>query len=231
MLFIFFKMNCCTSKKKYTDLGDIDLKTGDIVLFNEDPRCGSIFVLIDWAIRCWTGSPYSHAGLVVVDPPWPCGEGKLKGTYIWDSSQHIHEDPCDGKIKFGIALVPIDQYIHDANEKHQKLYKRSPADPNTYGLFSDTAIQKLHTKVYGKPYDNSFSHWWAGMWHILIPRTASRFWCSAFVSYALTEVGVFKEDTDWSVISPADLSSQTKNPYMKNRWRHAYKKDELFSEF
>ena len=224
-------MNCCTSKKKYTDLGDIDLKTGDIVLFNEDPRCGSIFVLIDWAIRCWTGSPYSHAGLVVVDPPWPCGEGKLKGTYIWDSSQHIHEDPCDGKIKFGIALVPIDQYIHDANEKHQKLYKRSPADPNTYGLFSDTAIQKLHTKVYGKPYDNSFSHWWAGMWHILIPRTASRFWCSAFVSYALTEVGVFKEDTDWSVISPADLSSQTKNPYMKNRWRHAYKKDELFSEF
>jgi len=230
------------------------LKTGDIILFNDEPKCGSILVVLDWAIRWWTGSPYSHAGLVVVNPPWPgrkkgeiepwsCrkkdeieykkGEKNyLEGTYIWDSSYHNHKDPQDGRIKFGIALVPIGQYINDANEKHQKLYKRSPKSPETYkSCWTPEKIQKIHCKVYGKPYDKNLSDWWAGMWHILIPRTVDRFWCSAFVAYALREVGVLKQDTNWTVVSPADLSSKTTNPYMRGRWEHAYSKDELFSEF
>lgn len=220
-------MSCCASKKKSVVFTG-QLKTGDIILFNEDPKCGSIFVLVDWAIRWWTGSPYSHAGLVVVDPPWPCGK-KLKGTYIWDSSQHIHKDPCDGKIKFGIALVPIEEYINCATEKHQKLYKRVPTDPNTYNLFTTDNLLKIHEKVYGKGYDTTIGHWVAGMLHILIPRTDQTFFCSAFVSYALTTVGVLDKNTDWTVVSPADLSSDSKNKNLV--WRHSYKKDELFSEF
>lgn len=206
----------------------MNLKTGDIILFNEQPKCGSIFVFIDWAIRCWTGSPYSHAGLVIVDPPWTCGQ-QLRGTYIWDSSQHLHKDPTDDKIKFGIALVPIQEYLHDASQKHQRLYKRSPKDTTTYDLFTKEKLLEIHDKVYGKGYDTKIGHWLATMLHILVPRTDTTFFCSAFVSYALTTVGVLAENTDWTIVSPADLSSNGKNEDL--HWRHGYTDDELFSEF
>ena len=32
------------------------------------------------------------------------------------------------------------------------------------------------------------------------------FWCSAFVSYILTKVGVVDSNTDWSMMTPQDLS-------------------------
>ena len=196
------------------------LRTGDIILFNEHPGYG-FFACMDWAIRCWTNSPYSHSGIIIVDPPWPC----KAGTYVWDSSKHFHADLQDGKIKFGVALVPIDIYVNDVHG-HQKLYKRSPIDPKVYDLFTQEKLIKLHDKVYGKHYDTSVRHWLAGMLHILIPRTETTFFCSAFVSYALTEVGVLDAETDWTIVSPAQLSSTSTTL----KWKHAYGPDTIFSD-
>jgi len=221
---------------------DVNLRTGDIILFEEDAKCGSISKLIDWAIRCWTMSPYSHAGLVVVDPPkinvitgTPITDANgnpevLHGTFIWDSSKHFEKDPMDGKIKFGIALVPIDEYLHDKMLKHQKLYKRSPVNTSTYALFTEEKITKLYVDVYGKPYDTQLGHWLAGMFHILIPRSNKTFFCSAFVSYALTFVGALDPKTDWTILTPADLSSKAHNTL---KWTpgHEYGQDIQFSEF
>jgi len=199
----------------------MDLKTGDIILFSEHPYDGWL-ACIDWGIRCWTKSPYSHVGIVVINPPWT-----KKGTYIWDSSKHIHQDPEDGKIKYGIALVPIQDYINCRSSK-QKLYKRSPINPKTYELFNDKAVMKIHDKVYGCHYDNMIGHWLAAFLHILIPRTDKKFWCSAFVSYTLTELGILDSDTDWTIISPADLSS--KGGKLKWNDPYVYGPDILFSE-
>jgi len=197
----------------------MDLKTGDIILFSEHPY-GGWLACIDWGIRCMTKSPYSHVGIIVINPPWT-----KKGTYIWDSSKHIHKDPEDGKIKYGIALIPIEDYINCSSGK-QKLYKRSPINPQTYELFNDKALMTIHDKVYGCHYDNMIGHWLAAFLHILIPRTDKRFWCSAFVSYTLTELGILDSDTDWTIISPADLSSKD----MKLKWNDPYGPDILFSE-
>jgi len=223
-------------------MSTLGLKTGDIILFQEEPKCGSIFKLLDWAIRCWTHSPYSHAGLVIVNPPRVnvvTGEinvdqhGQhecLEGTYIWDSSKHFQKDPMDGRIKFGIALVPIDMYLHDNMLLHQKLYKRSPKTPETYALFTESKIRQLYMEVYDKPYDTQIKHWLAGMFRIHITRSNNAFFCSAFVSFALTQMGILEKNTDWTILSPADLSSRADN---RLRWTagHEYGPDTEFSEF
>lgn len=175
-----------------------NLRTGDILLFNEYPN-NCMFSFIDSCIRCWTSSPYSHAGIVIVDPEWA-----PKGTYVWDSSYHVHPDPQDNKIKFGIALVKIEDYLKIDGK--QQLYKRSPVDPNTYDLFTPEKLRCLHNAVYGKHYDTTAGHWFAGLVHALIPRTTKTFFCSAFVSYTLTQMGILHENTDWTVVSPAMLS-------------------------
>lgn len=221
-------------------MSTLGLKTGDIILFEEEPKCGSIFKIIDWAIRCWTHSPYSHVGLVVVNPPRVdvmSGEiarradgspDILQGTFVWDSSKHVQRDPMDGKIKFGIALVPIDKYVHDNMLNHQTLYKRSPVDPETYALFTAEKMHQLYIDVYGKPYDTQLKHWLAGMFHIFITRSNLAFNCSAFVSYALTYVGVLAPDTNYTIQAPADLSSRARGNL---QWLHAYGPDTEFSEF
>jgi hypothetical protein len=195
-----------------------DFKTGDIILFSEYPYNGWL-ACIDCAIRCWTRSRYSHVGIIVVDPPWT-----KKGTYVWDSSKHVLRDPEDGKIKYGIALIPLQDYIEYSDGK-QRLYKRSPTNPKTYDKFTDAALMKIHDKVYGCHYDTTVGHWLAAMVHILIPRTDKTFWCSAFVSYTMTELGILDKDTDWTVIVPADLSEDG----TKLKWNVEYGPDIIFS--
>ena len=196
------------------------LKTGDILLFNEHPN-GWVDSFIDKTIKCFTKSKYSHIGFVIVDPKWA-----PKGTYVWDSSEHHVPDPQDNKIKFGIALVPIKEYLSTKNN-HINLYKRSPIDPETYKLFTPQFLDKLHTAVYGKHYDLTFGHWLAGFLRVLIPRSTKTFFCSAFVSYTLTQVGVLGKWTDWTIISPAELSQEHDEDL---NWIHPYGPDILWTD-
>lgn len=223
-------------------MSSFNLKTGDIILFDENVKCGYLSKLIYTVIRCWTHSPYSHCGLVIVDPPRVnviTGEihldqdgqpERLNGTYIWDSSKHLQKDPMDGKIKIGIALVPIDAYIHCKKLKHQRLYKRSPLHPETYKLFTPEKLHGLYVEAYNKPYDTRIEYWLAIIFNINILRSNNAFSCSAFVSFALTYVGILDENTNWTLLTPADLSSRTKN---RLQWTpgHEYGEDVEFSEF
>ena len=193
------------------------LRTGDIILFNEYSN-NCIFSYVEATIRFLTNSPYSHVGIVIVDPPWA-----PKGTYIWDSSVHMHPDPQDNKIKYGIALVRLEDYLENIDGK-QQLYKRSPKNPEVYKRFSIEKMQKIHDDVYGKHYDFDIGHWIAGFFHILIPRSTTQFFCSAFASYVLTQVGVLSPDTDWTIVSPDMLSQNGK----RLEWLEEYGPDEPF---
>ena len=196
------------------------LKTGDILLFDEHPN-NWLMSTIDSAIRCFTDSKYSHVGMAIINPPWA-----PEGKYIWDSSKHNIADPSDNKIKFGIALVPLEHYITQTDGK-QQLYVRKPVKQETYDLFTDEFLSHLHDKVYGKHYDLTFSHWLAGWLHILVPRSTDTFFCSAFVSYALTNAGILSKRTDWTIVSPAQLSSEND---ANLHWIHKYGPDTPFPE-
>lgn len=195
-------------------LSEDHLRTGDILLFNEHPN-NILFSFIDSCIRCATNSPYSHAGIVIVDPEWA-----PKGTYVWDSSYHVHPDPQDHKIKFGIALVKLEDYLNNIDGK-QQLYRRSPVDPRTYDLFTPEKLKCLHDAVYGKHYDTTIGHWFAGLVHAFIPRSTKTFFCSAFVSYTLARMGILHEETDWTIVSPGMLSKDCH----KLSWLYEYGPD------
>jgi len=220
------------------------LETGDIILFQEEAKCGSIFRLIDWAIRCCTRSKFSHVGIVVKNPPmgflnenneWVTlheDNQQEDKCFIWDSSKHFTRDPADNRIKFGIALVPAIHYFNNPKLKHQTLYKRSPKNKKTKDKWTTEAIQKLYKFVYNKPYDVRLLHWLAGAFHIIIPKTTDTFWCSAFVTYALCSVGILDEKcTNWTLRTPQDLSSTSSDNNLKWNPGMDYGDDEKIWKF
>jgi len=173
-----------------------ELKTGDLLLFSEHPyEC--CMGLLDCCIKCCTGSKYSHAALVVVDPPWA---PSCKGTFVWESTWHGTKDPQDSLVKFGVQLTPLEFYT-----KHYpgivSIYVRDGVE-----IASITAIQ---TTVYGHKYDTRPKDWCAALFKTPIPRQTDVFTCSAFVSYVLTMAGVLAKDTSWTTVSAEDLSNNS----------------------
>ena len=78
-----------------------ELKTGDILLFNPSKNSNFLFNILDWGIRYFTSSEFTHVAMVLKDPQFI--NKNLKGTYIWESSWEGKPDPQDGKIKLGVC--------------------------------------------------------------------------------------------------------------------------------
>lgn len=194
-------------------------KTGDILLFDEYPSnvCMSVFVRM---IKNCTCSKYSHSALVVVDPPFA---PSCKGVFVWESSWHGTKDPQDSEIKFGVQLTPIDLYIKNYPGS-VFIYRRTPKNPSTRELFSDKALLSIHKKVYKHRYDTRVKDWCSALFRCQIRRQTEVFTCSAFVSFVLTELGVLSTDTDWTIISAADISSNAKSGLLE--WLEPYNGDE-----
>ena len=65
----------------------------------------------------------------------------------------------------------------------------------------------MHDVVYNKPYDIVPADWVeAFLQKDTTPQKTTRFWCSALVGDIYTKCNVLKEDTDWSIMTPNDLS-------------------------
>ena len=115
------------------------LKTGDILLFSEQPS--NLFLkTLDCLIKKCTCSKYSHAALILVDPPFA---PNCKGTFVWESSWHGTKDPQDDKVKFGVQLTPVDFYT----KKYPgvvSIYKREPLKRN---LFTNDKLFEIHNKT------------------------------------------------------------------------------------
>lgn len=187
------------------------LQTGDFILFNTHSN-NVFYQLFDMVIRWWSATPFTHAGFVIVDPPWA-----PKGTYVWDSSKHDFPDPSDNKIKFGVALVPYEHY----HKTKSDLYIRKPVDTETYKLFTPTLMQKIHDKVYNDPYDTSVGDWVRGALKIKHKISDQKFVCSSFLQYILIQAGVLEKST--LMPTPGDFSEENDNKICK--WIKKYNKE------
>jgi len=198
----------------------MNLKTGDILLFSERPS-NCCMGCLDCVIKKCTCSMYSHAALVVVDPPW-CTE--LHGVFVWESSWHGQPDPQDGIVKFGVQLTPLEFYTHQYPGRVRMWVRRATA-------FSKDAatLRAVHDSVYKKMYDTSPWDWIAAALRVKIRNRTDAFTCSAFVSYALTQFGCLEKDTCWTVVSAADLSSHRRSSLV--HFTTAYTEDEYLGDF
>ena len=173
------------------------LKTGDVLLFSERPDPCWLATL-DCLIKCCTYSKYSHAALVIVDPPWA---PHLKGTFVWESSWHGTPDPQDNLIKYGVQLTPITFYTENYPGAVSIWVRRRPSNH-----FENDALCRLQKQVYCHRYDTRPKDWCAALCKKPIVNQSDVFTCSAFVSFVLTSLGVLALDTPWTIVSAAELS-------------------------
>lgn len=192
------------------------LQTGDILLVRAAPAHWAL-ALLDGLICRITGSPYSHAGLVVRDPPF----APQPGLYVWESGWENGEpDPQDGRAKLGVQLTPLARFVRN-NTGDIYVRRRAPGRP-----IAAAALAAVHRTVYGAPYDANPLDWLLACWRLDIhPQKLDRFWCSAFVAYVLVRVGTLPRDVDWSVVRPADLSARA----TQLEFLHPYEPDRLLA--
>lgn len=180
------------------------LDTGDLLLFN-----GQHFWFSS-LIEYFTGSPWSHVGLVLKDPTYI--DPKLSGIYLWESGEETIPDAEDNKVKFGVQIVPLEEKLktYDGRICYRKLKNYN----NLTDFHSvDEWKNKLETvfkNIYNKTYDyNPIDLILCGLGICvkeLNDRKSNSFFCSAMVSYVYTELGILDKNTNWSIISPKDYA-------------------------
>lgn len=194
-----------------------NLKTGDIILFDERPN-NLLFKGFTNLIKYWTKSIYSHCGYILKDP------FGLKGLYIWESSWHKNVlDPLDNKNKFGVQVTPLNYYINKY-PGNVNIYIRTKKNNN----ISDKFLDDIMKTVNNKPYDYNLGDWFCIACKFNKKRTTKRFWCSALVSYILCMNGDIHEDTIWTMTTAKDLSSRYKTCI---KWNSIYSEDRLLGYF
>ena len=81
-------------------------------------------------IRYGTHSDYVHIGIVVKNPEFL--DKPLEGVYIWESGYEGTPDPKDGRIKLGVQLTNINDFMN--NYTNAKMFVRKF---NDYSLFTN----------------------------------------------------------------------------------------------
>ncbi len=172
------------------------LNTGDIILFKKNRK--SIISTI-------THSPYTHAAIVVKNPWW---NNIDKGLYVIQSSYGIYKykDIEQNKFISGVQMEYLDDVI-----KNRKVDVRYLVGINRDNLFKKK-FKSIHDDTFKKPYDYSYCDWInTGLYNLGCKcfynhKHTNDFWCSALVAYFYTKMGWIDKNTDWSNITPADLS-------------------------
>ena len=176
------------------------LQTGDLVLVNGQST-NFFYRLFGNLIKYGTHSNYTHVCIIVRDPNFI--DNPLKGTYIWESSWEGTPDPQDGKVKLGVQLTLLQDFVKN-NKGSKILFRKLKCSENT---FTTEKLKNIHTVVYNKPYDIVPKDWIEALLRIDDnPQKTNRFWCSALVGYIYTQCGLLKADTDWSILRPSDFS-------------------------
>ena len=171
-------------------------QTGDIILFSYSGNN-----ILDNLIKYFTGSELTHAAMIIHDPPW---REDLKGYYLLQSNREgIDIDAEDNEKKLGVELTKFE----DALNYNGKIYWRHII-VNRDETFNKN-LEKAHSKVHNRPYDMNLLDWIKGALKIDIGNTqkTKTFWCSALVSYMLVQLNLLDKETDWTLVSPAELSS------------------------
>lgn len=193
------------------------LETGDLLLFDETPDNCCLGVL-DGLIKSCTKSVYCHAAIVLKNPSWV----SEPGIYVWESTYHGEPDPQDSLVKFGVQITPLSRYTHDYPGE-VVIYVRKCEAPE---LWTQEKLEEIHKVVYRKSYDVLPQDWFEALVQVDLfePRTTS-FFCSALVAYILVKVGVIDVDTNWTKVSPQQLSTGEEDSNI--RWLQEYGPDTL----
>jgi len=194
------------------------MNTGDIILFGSEKYY--ISRLIEW----YSGSKWSHIGIVLKDPTYI--NPLLTGLYLFESGAEDMVDSADKIYKYGVQIVPLQEKIKrykgyaywrklDANidnlsYKMLSIYisvHNRPYDLSFYDLLST----KMNVVFKNKKYKNAIMNWFRPN-----HRKLDEFFCSALVGYIYTELELIDKNTQWTECRPAYFSEENPNFTMIN---------------
>ena len=190
-------MNYFTNK---SNLNDLNLDTGDIILFN---GCNNI---LSYTIECLTWSKYSHCGMVLKNPR-SIGLNIEDGLYMIESGYDSVPDVETGRKKFGVELVRLGDclkkytgyvyvvkldFVRNQNF-YDKLRRKDIYDVNPYDLLRTI----LNLDIGNNNRTNMFI-------------------CSALVSYLLYSCNLIYY-IKWDLIEPKDFAELSDNNLIKNK--------------
>lgn len=179
-----------------------NLDTGDIILFSGTTS------LIDRAIEYFTGSSWSHIGIILKDPdflPIP-----LKGYYLWESCDERFGDSETKEFKFGVEIADFKKVLDESKNNQSIYYRKVYFDESVKKGLKDK-LAEIYEATKNKPYDIIPKDWIdAYIQKDKSPQKTNRFFCSALTGYIFTQLGCLDKDTDWSIMRPCDFDIKTK---------------------
>ena len=193
-------------------MNPLDLKTGDLVLFDSDNS--GFLKLFDWLIKSATKSDYNHIGIIFKDPTYI--KDDLKGLFLYESSWEGTADPADGKIKLGVQITPLEEVIKNNKGKIFVRKLISESEEKYKQIFSANNmldVYQRHNNV--NAYDINPKDWVEALFRIdFDPQKTGRFFCSALVGYVYTKLGILEPNTDWSILRPSDFAIEDENQHI-----------------
>ena len=170
--------------------------TGDLLFFHGNKKS-----LIDDLIMDVSDSPYSHVGMIIVDPKW---DETLKGPYLLQSTSGYTYSEEDREEEKGVTLASIPENFEGVDIRRYE------------GTMNTETLEKVHDEVHHLPYDTAWWDWIkAGLSHLGFSRWVqnerhdNNFWCSALVAFVYVKMGILPEKTNWSNLAPGDLAQMT----------------------
>lgn len=178
------------------------LDTGDIILFR---GTGIIATVLEYFGK----SKYSHVGIILKNPKF-LNDNLEDGVYILESSYNDTPDAEDHKMKLGVQIHKLEDVVKEFPKDGIYIRKvNCVRDDSFYKKLSD-----IHKKIHNKPYDLNIFDWISAEYNLnkeISPnplyKHTNKFWCSALASYIFYELGLIKDDINWSLIAPREFSS------------------------
>ncbi len=182
------------------NIDDLNLQTGDILLYHEKDFWFSS--IVEW----FTGSQYSHIAMVLKDPSFTCPP--LKGLYIFESGEESIPDAENGRIKFGVQIVPLKEVVE--NYDGRIYLRRLKCDRNMDFYLK---LAKAHSNVHNITYDTNAHDMEKAVRHYYKGdvQKQTEYWCSALQAYLFTQLGFLPNNTPWTLILPVQFSSTGKD--------------------
>lgn len=203
-----------------------ELSTGDILLLkNSDPNKSWFITLYDTLINYFTQSPYTHTAMVLKDPTWIRDD--LKGLYVYESGIEPLPDEEDGKQKFGVQLTSLDTVLSVGNPEVYVRYLEKGQE-----LITTEILKQVHDETHNTLYDFFPQNLLRAAFHVQPDKNyqhTNAMFCSALVSFMCVRFNFLPQKTDWSEVSPADLSSNQTSNFIQFLDTVQYSEDILYS--
>lgn len=169
------------------------VQTGDVVLFKGAEG------LFDRAISYFTGSAYTHVGVILRDP-----EGLPPGAYVIESSKEVEPDPTFNRRVIGVQIQPLPTVLSAHGTASVRRLERKGRAPDL-----TPRLTQIFRDVDGRPYDIDVCDWLRAELRVHCPdmvweQRDDTFWCSALAAYLYVRLGLLPPSLPWTLVSPKE---------------------------